>query len=382
MSPTRLLMLVEQLRRTAAGGIGTYIGGLLQGLEALASEAGRSPEGPAPDLPRFELTASRFPGGRGRADPLADLGYPLHVSPLPGPLLTRTWDAGFLRAPPGFDVVHATSLSTIEPGRAAMVTTVHDLLWRRVPEAYPARGRAWHEGALRRALRRSDRFIVPAEVVAEDLRGAGAPGDAITVIPMGSDHLPAPDIGLATDHLARMGITGPFLLSVGTLEPRKNQARLIEAYGRIRHSLPEPWPLVLVGPTGWGRQVQPSPGVTLAGTVSPPELAGLYALSRLVAYVPIIEGFGLPPVEAMAVGSPVVTSPLPSTGGASFEVDPGDTESIAEGLLRVATDERQRAGLIARGHARSAELTWEGIARRHVVVWNEARRSPATGSGG
>ena len=128
--------------------------------------------------------------------------------------------------------------------------------------------------------------------------------------------------------------------------------------------------------------MQPSPGVTLAGTVSPPELAGLYALSRLVAYVPIIEGFGLPPVEAMAVGSPVVTSPLPSTGGASFEVDPGDTESIAEGLLRVATDERQRAGLIARGHARSAELTWEGIARRHVVVWNEARRSPATGSGG
>lgn len=382
MSPTRLLMLVEQLRRTASGGIGTYIGGLLQGLEALASEAGRSAEGPAPDLPRFELTASRFPGGRGRTDPLADLGYPLHVSPLPGPLLTRAWDAGFLRAPPGFDVVHATSLSTIEPGRAAMVTTVHDLLWRRVPEAYPARGRAWHEGALRRALRRSDRFIVPAEVVAEDLRGAGAPGDAITVIPMGSDHLPAPDIGLATDHLARMGITGPFLLSVGTLEPRKNQARLIEAYGRIRYSLPEPWPLVLVGPTGWGRQVQPSPGVTLAGTVSPPELAGLYALSRLVAYVPIIEGFGLPPVEAMAVGSPVVTSPLPSTGGASFEVDPGDTESIAEGLLRVATDERQRAGLIARGHARSAELTWEGIARRHVVVWNEARRSPATGSGG
>ena len=141
-----------------------------------------------------------------------------------------------------------------------MVVTVHDLLWRRVPDAYPARGRAWHEAALRRALRRADRFVVPADVVADDLEGAGAPGPAITVIPMGSDHLPPPDFDAGAALLARLGIQGPFLLSVGTLEPRKNQARLIEAYTRIRGSLPEPWPLVLVGPTGWGRQVAPGPG--------------------------------------------------------------------------------------------------------------------------
>lgn len=370
-SPTRLLMMVEQLRRTASGGIGTYIGGLLQGLDALEPH----------ERPELELLASRSPAGRQGLDPLSVLGYPVRRSVLPGPILTRTWDAGILRAPGHFDVVHATSLSTIEPGRAALVATVHDLLWRRVPEAYPARGRSWHEGALRRALRRADRFVVPASVVADDLCGAGAPAEAITVIPMGSDHLPPPDFELAQAHLSRLGITGPFLLSVGTLEPRKNQARLIEAYDRIRGSLPEPWPLVLVGPSGWGQQVTPRPGVSLVGLVSPPELSALYALSRLLAYVPLIEGFGLPPVEAMTFGTPVVASPLPSTAGAAHEVDPHDTDSIAGGLLRVATDDEERSRLTTLGFARSADLSWKVIARRHLAVWDEARRSPARSRG-
>jgi glycosyltransferase involved in cell wall biosynthesis len=365
VSDLRLLMMVEQLGRTASGGIGTYVRGLLQGLDSLAPW----------EQPELELLASRSTAGRGRLNLPSGLGHSVRTSPLPGPLLTRAWDHGLIRAPSGFDVVHATSLSTLEPGRAAMVATVHDLLWRRVPDAYPRRGRTWHEEALRLALRRADRFVVPAEVVAADLAQAGASEDAITVIPMGSDHLPPPDLAAASAHLARMGIRGPFLLSVGTLEPRKNQARLIEAYGRIRLSLPEPWPLVLVGPSGWGEKVTPAKGVILAGVVPPSELSALYAMSRLLAYVPIIEGFGLPPVEAMAFGTPVVASPLPSTGGAAFDVDPLDVGSIAEGILTVATSEVDRVRLQDLGFARSAELTWSAIARRHVTVWNEARRS-------
>ena len=367
MSRLRVLLLAEQLRRSAAGGIGTYVLGLLQGLDELAA----ADPAHAPDL---TLTASRGPrsGPRSGPDPLRALGHALHTSLLPGPLLTRAWDHGLVRAPSDVDLVHAVSLATLEPGTAPLVVTVHDLLWRRIPEAYPARGRRWHEAALARALLRADRFIVPADVVADDLVGAGASPDAITVIPMGSDHLPTPDVDAAAAHLAALGVHGPFLLCVGTLEPRKNLQRLVEAYGMIRDSLPEPWPLVMVGPSGWGEQVAPTTGVILAGTVSSTELSGLYASARLLAYVPLIEGFGLPPLEAMSVGTPVVASPLPSTGGAAFEVDPHDTGSIADGLLRVATDDSTREALIQRGAARSHELTWSSIARRHRDVWEQA----------
>ena len=363
MTGRRVLMLAQQLRRSASGGIGTYVLGLLQGLDALA--AGGGPAGP-----EVTLAASRLPGGG--VDPLAGLGHPLRISPLPAPLLTRAWDHGLVRAPSSFDLVHAASLATLAPGASPLVVTVHDLLWRRVPEAYPPRGRRWHEAALRRALARADRFIVPADVVADDLAGAGAPRDRIDVVPMGADHLPAPDAGAAAAHLASLGVTGPYLLSVGTLEPRKNLQRLVAAYAAVRDRLPEPWPLVMVGPSGWGAQVGAEAGVVHAGAVSAAELAGLYAGARLLAYVPLVEGFGLPPVEAMAVGTPVLASPLPSTDGAALDVDPVDTAAIAEGLLAVATDDALRADLVARGRARAGELSWAGIARRHLEVWQAA----------
>jgi glycosyltransferase involved in cell wall biosynthesis len=363
MTRTRVLMVVEQLRRATPGGIGTYARGLLQGL-------GELDPGEAPDV---ELLASR-PGrrGPGYGDPLAGLAYPVHNSLLPGPLLTRAWDRGVLRAPTGFDVIHAVSLATLEPGRAALVSTIHDLLWRRLPDAYPPRGRAWHEAALQRALRRAGRFIVTSDPVASDLATAGADPGAITVIPMGCDHLPPPDLEAGASLLQRIGVHGPFLLSVGTLEPRKNLHRLTDAYQRIRESLPEPWPLVLVGPSGWGEQVESGPGVVLAGMVTPGELSALYAMTHLLAYVPLIEGFGLPPVEAMVFGTPVVASPLPSTGGAAFEVDPQDIESIAWGLLTVATDTIVRSRLEVAGRHRAGELKWSTIAGRHVSVWESA----------
>jgi glycosyltransferase involved in cell wall biosynthesis len=374
----RVLMMAEQLRRTASGGIGTYVRGVLQGLDELEGAAATR-DGPAAEL---ELVASRATGARGGIDPMASLGHPVHTSALPGPLLTRAWDHGILRAPPGFDVIHATSLATLDPGRAALVVTVHDLLWRRLPDAYPPRGRRWHEAALRRALRRADRFIVPAEVVANDLREAGASEESVTVIPMGCDHLPPPDTEAGTALLSRMGVHGPFLLSVGTLEPRKNLTRLVEAYEQIRDRLPAPWPLVLVGPSGWGEQVRPETGVVLTGLVTPTELSALYAAARLLAYVPLIEGFGLPPVEAMAFGTPVVASPLPSTAGAALEVDPRQIDSIAAGLLLAATDEDERTRLRSAGRLRSAELTWSSIARRHVEVWHQASEDQRGRPGG
>ncbi len=260
----------------------------------------------------------------------------------------------------------------MEPAASALVVTVHDLLWRQLPDAYPARGRRWHEQALARAVRRATRFIVANEVVAGELSAEGAPAGSITVIPMGVDHLPAPDHVAGTRLLARLGIASPFLLSVGTLEPRKNHERLLAAYRQARTRLPEPWPLLMVGPSGWGRRVKPEEGVVFAGLVSPGELAAFYCTARLLAYVPLVEGFGLPPVEAMNFGIPVVASPLPSTGGAAFEVDPGSVESIAEGIVKVGTDDALRARLVDLGARRAGELRWASIARRHLAVWDSA----------
>src|SRR4051794_41959530 len=105
--------------------------------------------------------------------------------------------------------------------------------------------------------------------------------------------------------------------------------------------------------------------------VPAPVLAGLYGRARLVAYVPLMEGFGLPAVEAMYACAPVVASPMPSTGGAAFEVAPTDVDAIADALVQVAGQEAVRSRLVTGGMLRTSELTWTAAARRHVELWSE-----------
>lgn len=355
----RVLVAVEQLRRAVPGGIGTYGRGLLQGLATL--------DGTRPEV---ALLASRPPT---HPDPLGAFGFPVVASALPAPLLTRAWQAGLAGAPGGYQVVHAISLAAPPPGRAAAVVMVHDLAWRRLPETFPRRGRHWHEGALRRAIGGRARFVVPSAATAADLEAAGAAPERVSVVEEGCDHLPPPDRPAAASLLARLGVVGPYLLSVGTLEPRKNLPRLLAAFALARARLPEPWPLVVAGPVGWGPSLPAAEGVHLAGPVGGGLLSGLYAGARCLAYVPLLEGFGLPPAEAMARGTPVVASPVPSTGGtAALQVDPRDAEAIADGLVRAASDEPLRERLSAAGKARAAELTWARAARGHLDVWARA----------
>jgi glycosyltransferase involved in cell wall biosynthesis len=352
---TAVLVVAEQLRRAVPGGIGTYAQGLLGGLAGLQ----------AVDVTVY---ASRAP--RHRPDPLARFGLPLRCSPLPGRLLTRAWDVGVLRAPPAAGVVHAVSLAAPATAGGRLVVTVHDLLWRQAPADYPPRGRRWHEAALRRALARAAAFVVPSPAVADELAQAGASADRVFVVEHGSDHLPDPDVDGAARLLEAHGVRGPYLLSVGTLEPRKNLSRLVAAYRRARPRLPEPWPLVVVGPAGWGAAPDlAGDGVVAVGRVDGAVLAGLYHQARLLAYVPLAEGYGLPPVEAMRAGVPVVASPLPSTTSGAWPVDPADVDAIADGLTAVAGDERVRAELVRAGRARSLPLTWKACARAHRQVW-------------
>jgi len=352
----RVVLVAEQLRRSVPGGIATYVRGLVQGLRSMG-----------PVGPELTLWASRVP--RGRPDPVAELGHTV-ASSLPGPALVRAWDHGVAGFAGAADVVHASSLA-VPPERGAPLTVmVHDLAWRRLPDAYPGRGRRWHEAALGRALDRASTLVVPSRDTADDLVAAGAASARVEVVEEGADHLPAADDAGASSLLERLGTSGPYLLSVSTLEPRKNLVRLAAAYQAARTRLTGPWPLVVVGPSGWGDQVPAhGDGVLLAGPVDAAVLAALYRGARAVAYVPLVEGFGLPAVEAMAAGVPVMASPMPSTGGAALEVDPLDVAAMADALVRIDGDEPTRAALLEAGSRRSGALTWRAAARHHVEIW-------------
>jgi glycosyltransferase involved in cell wall biosynthesis len=322
-----------------------------------------------PEEVNLILWTGRARGGP-RRDPLAVFDR-VAASRLPGPALTRLWDRGLVRPPAGADVVHATSLAVPPSGPAPMTVMVHDLAWRHQPDAYPRRGREWHEAALERARNRAALVMTPSAETAADLAAAGFASDRVAVVEEGSDHLDPPDGEGADALLARLGVRagGCYLLTVSTLEPRKNLPRLLAAHALALPRLPEPWPLVVVGPAGWGPALPPRPSVLLAGPVDGGVLSALYCGARVVAYVPLREGWGLPAVEAMACGRPVVATPMPSTGGAACEVPPDDVEAIADGLVAVATDEALRARLVAAGDRRIAGLTWKRAAARHLELW-------------
>jgi alpha-1,3-rhamnosyl/mannosyltransferase len=255
------------------------------------------------------------------------------------------------------DVLHCTTYYGPLRPRIPTVVTVHDLAVLRMPDAFNAWTRAYVPRVVPHVLRKAARVIAVSEFTASELESLlRVPRDAIRVVPNAVDHAVfAPD-GPREE--------GDYVLAVGTLEPRKNLARTIEATARLGVELR------VAGQAGWGGVEPHGDHVRWLGRVDDVRLAELYRGALCVAYPSLYEGFGIPVLEAMACGAPVVTSRGGAceeiAGGVAVLVDPLDVAAIAAGI-----DEASRAGGTG-GVARAARFNWDETARRTHAVYEEA----------
>src|SRR6266851_419340 len=274
-------------------------------------------------------------------------------------------------------------LNTLPEGvlrcRVPQVTVVHDLIPQAFPREYP-RQQFYFRRLVPAILRESRAVIAVSEATRREVLAAyGLRPERVHVIPNGYDHAEFVPVGPATDD---GGV--PYVLYVGNLLPHKNLPRLIEAVARVARQFPVR--LVVAGSGTPGRLAELRRLAENAGSllelmpyVSQRALPALYRGASLVAMPSLAEGFGLPPLEAMACGTPVVvgnTSAMPEVvGDAGLLIDPEDTSAISDAILRLLTQEPLRKDLIARGLARAAAFSWERTARQVLAVLDEVAAS-------
>ncbi|HEX6489211.1 MAG TPA: glycosyltransferase family 1 protein [Candidatus Dormibacteraeota bacterium] len=249
------------------------------------------------------------------------------------------------------------------------LTFVHDLAFRIRPDEVPWQQRLYLGSLLPGALRKSAAVLVPSMTTRDDVvREFPVPGleDRVTVVGEGAPELPA---GASLPG----GLQPGFVLAVGTVEPRKNYDRLLEAYRAVRRRVGDAPPLVIAGRVGWNvdglpERLRAEPGVVHLAEVDDAALGSLYEHAGVLAFPSLYEGFGLPLLEAMTFGVPAVigrAGALPElAGGAALEVDPEDIGALASALERALTDETLRTQLSERGRRRAAEFSWDAAAAR------------------
>jgi glycosyltransferase involved in cell wall biosynthesis len=358
-----------------SAGIGRYTRGLVEALAHLDREneyilftAGRAPahrEWPS----NFSVRSSRIPAR------WLTVGWHRMRLPLPAEALTGACD-----------LYHSPDFVLPPLKQARGVLTVHDLTFMRLPDCADPGLRVYLDRAVPKAVRAADHVLADSWNTRNDLIDLlQVPPEKVSVVPAGVDAIfsRVEDPEKLDQTRARYGLSQWFIISVGTLEPRKNYARLVSAYALMRRQTGLPHHLVIAGGPGWHyrevyERVQ-SEGVGeyvhFLGFVPDADLPALYTLADLMVFPSLYEGFGIPPLEAMACGTPVVSSnnsSLPeSIGGAAQTVDAEQTNGIADAMARVLGNISLRNRLIELGQLQAAQFTWETAARRLLAAYRQ-----------
>jgi len=304
-------------------------------------------------------------------------GVTQHVIPFP-----RAWTHirlawALAQQRPDLVWVPAHALPFVFPGRAAV--TVHDLGYQYFPDAHPARQRRYLDLTTRTSAARAAIILADSRATADDLtRCYGVPPRKLRVVYPGVD---APPIGDIEAVRGKYSLPERYFVFLGTLQPRKNIARLTAAYRQWRHAHPDdPAALVLAGGHGWLFDPDwiDGDGIIAPGYIDDADKGALYAGALACVFPSLYEGFGFPVLEAMLCGTPVIasnTSSLPElTGGAALSVDPLSVEAIAEAMGQLAADDGLRTALIAAGRTQAAGFTWTRAAGEALDAFDEAIR--------
>ena len=311
-------------------------------------------------------------------------GLPVRQLPLPRIVMYWAWHLArrpsVERATGPVDLIHATGYA-IPPRTKPLIVNLYDLAWKHDKGTFTRNGVRFFEASLACVIDDADLVLCPSQATLEDCAAAGIGRDRLRHVPLGTTMVDVSDEEV--DRVRRLyGLTGRYVLSVSTLEPRKNLPRLLDAFGRLGGEQYEDVTLVVVGPEGWGSSLAaPAEALRdrlrLTGFVPTAHLAPLYRGASVVCYPSLWEGFGLPVLDAMAAGAPVVTSAGTSTeelveGGIGLAVDPHDTDAIAGALARVLDDDDLAGELRRAGRVRAAEMTWDRTAQLTVAAYEEA----------
>jgi glycosyltransferase involved in cell wall biosynthesis len=255
--------------------------------------------------------------------------------------------------------------------------TVHDLAFVHEPAHFTARGMRFFKRGLELALAQADLVVCPSEATRRDCLRAGFEDTRTRVIPLGVETARATDEQVAAVR-RKHNLDGPYILWTGTIEPRKNLPRLLDAF----RSLDTDRVLALAGPKGWNEDLEKL-AAGLEGRVIPlgfvphSDLGPLYAGADLLCFPSLLEGFGFPVLEAMTQGTPVVTSQGTSTeelvGDAGVLVDPQDSRSIADGMRSLLEDATLTKKLSEAGSQRAGSYSWAKTAQGLVDAYREVR---------